>query len=197
MADHTKIAKNFLRGFILILFIIPLLIFLLLAVFGPKWMVIEYNAQPSDAIIVLSGNEGRLEKGAKLYKEGQAETMILSNSTESGTKPEEAVDLGVAEADIIEEDQATSTYENAVYTKELMKDYELESAIVVTSNYHSLRSKLAFERVYNGEDVSLTFSPSPSYYNPEDGLTKKETQTVFSEWIKMIGYLPIFIFGSS
>ncbi|MCP3027929.1 YdcF family protein [Halobacillus sp. A5] len=197
MADHTKIAKKFLRGFFLIPLFILIIVAVVLTIFGPKWLVIEENAEPSDAVIVLSGNEDRLKHAAKLYEEGKAETIILSNSTESGTKPEEAMKAGIEEEDIISEEQATSTYENAGYTKDLMKEHELKSAIVVTSNYHSLRSKLVFERVYSGEDLTLTFSPAPSYYDLEDGMSKQETQTTFSEWIKIFGYLPILIFGSS
>ncbi|MFG6147835.1 YdcF family protein [Halobacillus sp. B23F22_1] len=195
MSDHTIIAKKILRGFFLLSFLFGLIILILLFTFGPDRLIINSSPSPSDAIIVLSGNEGRLEHAIELYEDDLADTIILSNSTEKGTKPEEAIELGVKEAHIIEEKKASSTYDNAVYSRELMKEHELESAIVVTSNYHSRRSKFTFERVFVEEEIELSFSTAPSYYDPDDGLTKREAQTVFSEWVKLIGYFPVYMFG--
>ncbi|WP_173918694.1 YdcF family protein [Halobacillus sp. Marseille-Q1614] len=48
---------------------------------------------------------------------------------------------------ILEEPKARSTYENALLSKDIVKDNAFNSAIIVTSNYHSLRSKFTFEEV--------------------------------------------------
>ncbi|UOR11323.1 YdcF family protein [Halobacillus amylolyticus] len=78
-----------------------------------------------------------------------------------------------------------STYENALYTEDIMQANNYKSAIVVTSNYHSLRSKFTFEKVYNN-DISLSYSFAPSFYNPEDGITELESGTAFKEYVKWV-----------
>lgn len=98
------------------------------------------NEKPvkSDVIIVLSGDNDRLEKGIELYKKGYASHLILSNGQENNFY-HQAKESGIPEDSIILENHATSTTENAKFTKRLMMNYHFQSAIVVSSNYHMKR----------------------------------------------------------
>ncbi|SFJ46161.1 DUF218 domain-containing protein [Halobacillus dabanensis] len=157
---------------------------------GPEFLIVKDAPQPSsevDAIIVLSGNADRLQHAADLYNEGLADTMILTNSTESETTKERAVSLGVPGEAAIEEPHAESTYENATFSKNIMEENEWDSALVVTSDYHSRRTKMTFESIY-GNEIELTYSFSSSFFDPSDGLNEHEEKMTFNEYVKMIGY---------
>lgn len=114
---------------------------------------------PADVIIMLGGDDrGRLEKAAELYHAGYSEYVMISPLSEEyyPQSREFANALGIPDHAIIAENEATSTYTNAVLTLELMDELEFESALVVTSDIHMKRSRLAFERV-NEDRFDLTY----------------------------------------
>src|SRR5699024_11421959 len=53
-----------------------------------------------------------------------------------------------------------STYSNAERTIEIMEDNNFESAMIVTSDYHLKRTKLAFERLNDNENTFNYISAS-------------------------------------
>jgi uncharacterized SAM-binding protein YcdF (DUF218 family) len=59
---------------------------------------------------------------------------------------------------VILETRADSTYENALYSKALMAQYNLRSALVVSSDYHMLRSRLTFLSLFKNTGDALTFT---------------------------------------
>ncbi|MFC7063123.1 YdcF family protein [Halobacillus seohaensis] len=186
-----SVTKQKIRRILLVLFLTNLFIILtvsiILLTIGPDLLIKKNNPKPSDAIVVLSGNQERLEHASDLYNKGLADHIILSNSTESGTTMEEAISLGIPKKSLLGERGATSTYENSLFTKEIMKENNFNSAIIVTSNYHALRSKFTFDKVYN-DDIQLSYSFAPSFYNPDNGITKRESETAFKEYAKLSGY---------
>ncbi|MFB9989356.1 ElyC/SanA/YdcF family protein [Bacillus benzoevorans] len=82
--------------------------------------------------------------------------------------------------------KATSTYKNALYSKGIILEHGIKSALVVTSNYHMRRTRLAFERVFHDTDVSFTYVP---YHH--DTITRdswEENEGLFQrEYKKLIG----------
>lgn len=72
---------------------------------------------------------------------------------------EDAESFGILRDNLLLEYKATSTYENALYSKEIVLDYNFELTLVVTSNYHMRRTKLAFDRVYRNTNVLITYVP--------------------------------------
>ncbi|UOR11324.1 YdcF family protein [Halobacillus amylolyticus] len=95
-----RLTKLKARRALLILFLTSLFIVtsvsITLFIIGPELLVEESNPVASDAIIVLSGGQERLEHASNLYEKGFADTVIHSNSTEPGTTTEEAVALGIS-----------------------------------------------------------------------------------------------------
>ncbi|WP_176791472.1 YdcF family protein [Thalassobacillus cyri] len=158
-----------------------------IAILGPESLIIESKPERSDAIIVLSGNKKRLGHAAGLYHDNYADYVILSNSKATDTTKEAAIQKGIPEDAIIEERKASSTFENAQFTEEIMKNNNLQSAIVVTSDYHSRRSKITFERIYD-DDITLSYSVAPSNFNPDDGVSDWEHLTFVGEYVKLLGY---------
>ncbi|MBN8235303.1 YdcF family protein [Halobacillus kuroshimensis] len=157
---------------------------------GTDFLILDDTVEEdseADAIIVLSGSAERLERGAELYSKGASDTVILTNAEENGTTPDRAVSLGISEADILEDTKATSTYDNALYAKDIMEEQDLSSAIVVTSEFHSRRTKMTFDDIF-GKDYTLSYAFTSSSFNSADGLTEMEKKTTFSEYTKMIFY---------
>lgn len=92
---------------------------------------VEYHNQNPDAVIVVSGGQGAQE-----------------DITEAEAMQNYLVDKGVAADKIIKEEKATSTYENFVFSKEILNkkfgdDY---TAAFITNEYHTLRASLCAKR---------------------------------------------------
>jgi len=170
-----------------------LFVLILTVLFFPRPLLADflfYEDQPqkADVIILLSGDTsgGRLEKAAELYHAGYAKKVLLTTATESGSTIEDAESLGIPLEDLLTENKATSTYENALYSKDIVLEHKFETALVVTSNYHMRRTRLAYERVFHDSDVTFTYVP----HHP-DSIARdswNENKRVFErEYRKLIG----------
>jgi uncharacterized SAM-binding protein YcdF (DUF218 family) len=99
---------------------------------------------------------------------------------EEGSKPESWPDLG-------------GTFAEARKTLEIMRHHRFSSAIIVSSNYHMRRARLAFERA--NQDPSLVFYFHPvDYRDPEDAdpwwWDSVYVMKVMDEYVKLLaGYL--------
>lgn len=165
--------------------------------YAGKFLVVNEKVEKSDVIIVLSGDRGfRMEKSAELYHKGYSQYIMISGGkvyddmTIAQLMKEHAMKLGVPEKAIIIEDKADSTYENAVFSEELVKKLNFRSAIVVSSNYHMRRVKMLFDREYKDTDVSLTFiaANDPIFNQERWWNSNKSVMTVITEYIKLAGY---------
>lgn len=105
------------------------------------YLVINEAPQKADAIIVLSGVENRIQKGIELYKQKYAPYLILSNANEDNMDAY-IIARNVPKRSVFFETNADSTYKNALYTKEMMTKHHLKSAIIVTSTFHTRRTKV-------------------------------------------------------
>jgi len=176
---NKKIIRNKL------LFSVVLFFFLFLF-FAGRYLVIDEVPKEVDAIVVLSGGEGRLEKGIDLYELGYANKLIVSNGLADGLW-EKAVMLLPSKSLILEK-KADSTYESAVYVKKIMKKYNFHSAILVSSDFHMRRVKYNFDRVYKGSHDELIYVSSDTSYNPRAWwMNKHNVGITISEYVKIIG----------
>lgn len=140
----------------------------------------------ADLIILLSGDSQRMEKVAELYHAGYADKVLLTNAQIPGSTVEYAESFGIPRNNLLTENEATSTYENALYVKNLVLDHGFESALVVTSNYHMRRTRLAYERVFHDTNVSFTYVPY--HHNSITRDRRKENEGLFKrEYKKLMG----------
>ena len=125
------------------------------------------GAPAADAIVVLGGgtrsndpprpmtevNEAgdRLIYAAKLYRDGAAEVVLVTGGSIEWMQPEgvapEANDmaalmqlLGVPDEALWLEAQSRNTYENALYSREMLAEAGLDDILLVTSAMHMPRS---------------------------------------------------------
>ncbi|TXK85468.1 YdcF family protein [Paenibacillus sp. N3.4] len=94
------------------------------------------------------GLQERLDLAVDLYKQGKFKQVIVSGGLDhNGSKLTEAegmrnylVQKGVPQTSILLEPKSTSTYENLVYSKQIMDEHGLVSAIIMTHQFHGSRS---------------------------------------------------------
>jgi uncharacterized SAM-binding protein YcdF (DUF218 family) len=155
-----------------------------------NYLIISEQPQARDAIIVLSGSSERDIYAAELYNLGFSRKIIVSGiSPSAGIMAERAVKEGVKREDIIMEQKALSTYQNAIFTREIMLDNGFQSAIVVSSPFHMRRSKMVYERVYKNTGIRLTYCAVPPGLSTD---TQRPPaifrRSVIVEYVKLIYY---------
>lgn len=141
------------------------------ALLGPGLLLDTPQPSPdaSDAIVVISGDEqmARFEEGVNLYNRGLGRYVVFSGAAyDNGISNADvmralAVERGVPEAVILEEPQGEDTWGNAVYTRQVLEEHSLRSAILVTSPYHARRAKLTFDAAYARSGIRLTVHAAP------------------------------------
>jgi uncharacterized SAM-binding protein YcdF (DUF218 family) len=125
--------------------------------------------QKSDAIVVISGDEqmARFAEGLNLYQQGFGKYLVFSGAAyDNGTSNADvmrslAVQRGIPQSAILEEPQGEDTWGNAVYTRQVLEEHRLQSAILVTSPYHLRRAKVTFDAAYAGSGISLVVHAAP------------------------------------
>lgn len=109
---------------------------------------------PSDLIVMVGGGEAsRMEKAGALFKEGYAEKVLITPVVESGRFAQSsalAVENGIPQSALLLDHEATSTYQNAIITMEMMQERGMTSALVVTSDYHIKRTKYIYDKLNDG-----------------------------------------------
>lgn len=189
------------KKIILSVIVVTLILLIIIAANLGNLLIVNDELNKADAIVVFSGDNGpRTEKGVELLKEGLGEYLILSGGvvyddvTMAELMKNHALKLGVPEEKILLEDKASTTHENAKLTKEIIEENNFKSVIVVTSEYHSRRSKLAMEKaledtLIDGESIEVMVANSA-----EEKFTSKwwtsgnSVLIVISEYLKLMGY---------
>lgn len=164
---------------------------LLIAIFITVIVILEItiisfgnNEKPkkSDAIIVLGcavyGNipspffRARLEEALRLYNGGYGKYIIISggkgpgeNISEAEAGKEYLIKKGVSPKLILIENKSFSTYENLLFSKEIMVKKSLKSAIVISNKFHLKRASIIAKRV--GIEASFSGVFVKRYINEE------------------------------
>lgn len=125
------------------------------------------DAEPTDAIVVLTGGSGRVEAGFALWTQGRAKKLFISG-VGKGVNLKEIYRLAGHEtpvplakatpaSPIVLGYEAASTRGNAKETAEWMAKEGFTSARLVTANYHIPRSLMEFRHAMPG----VRFVPEP------------------------------------
>jgi uncharacterized SAM-binding protein YcdF (DUF218 family) len=188
------------KGFLISLFGI---LFLLYVFHAPlltsmaNFLIVNNSLQRSDVIIVLSGGAGsRVPAGVKLFKEGYADKLIVVGGLiewkmdEAEIMKNHAENLGVASSDIIVVKQGESTYAQARKLADLMRQKGFVSAILVTSDFHSRRSKYIFRKTFLAKNLNVkVYSiPSPGLDPSTWWTDSSSAEAILFEYMKLIWY---------
>ena len=144
-----------LIAFVALLFVLYLVRVPILRGVG-HWFVVDEAPQPSDAIVMLGDDNfkgDRAAQAAQLFKAGWAPRVVASGRglrPYAGIAELEAHDLqsdGVPEANIIRfNHSASDTHEECVFIGQLVAQKKWAKIIVVTSTYHTRRSRYICDR---------------------------------------------------
>lgn len=116
----------------------------------------------ADIVLVPSGDHEnrRTSFAAALLLDGRVGRMVISGAGHGGDSAEVlakvALDRGVPEDRLVIENRATNTYENMVFSKELIDALAIRKILIVTARLHARRAALTAERVFgNGVELKV------------------------------------------
>lgn len=120
----------------------------------------ETSVSPCDVILIPGASHPQLmQKAVELYKNGMARYILVSGSknsnipdysSEAAFLKSVALKEGIPEEVIICEEAATNTYENALFSYEVMKSRGLDVSrvILVCKAYHGRRALFTYQKVF-------------------------------------------------
>ena len=186
-------------------------LWVLLAPLAARLLVVRSEPTRADAIIVLSGSAvyaERLQQGVKLYHQGAARKVIITNDGQIGRwsrarqRNPRSIEQGrdillgsglPAEALIVLPERVHSTYDEALAAQAYARANRLRSLLIVTSPYHARRALWVFRRVLAADGVSVGIDPAPpGSQSPTPGvwwLSGRGWQSVGAEYPKFLYYL--------
>lgn len=149
------------------------------------------TAVKTDAIVVLTGGEKRVDTGLDLLADGRAEYLFISGVNKQ-VKPAELVSLWGKDGDKIMDKivlgySADDTASNARESQEWIRQNDIKSIRLVTANYHMTRSLLNFHKelpdvvIYKHPVVPNDFKPWQEKFWP---LTFSEYNKVLATWLR-------------
>lgn len=132
-----------LLGFVLLAWALG---FMLFAVTLPQ----PAGEQQTDAVVVLTGGSGRIERGLEALKRGWADRLLVSGVDRSVKPYEFAIEYRVRASRmaccVTLGYQAIDTRSNAAETAEWLRRERVKSVRLVTSDWHMRRARLELDR---------------------------------------------------
>lgn len=148
----------------------------LLRLAGSFW-VVDDEPQNSDVIVILGDdnfNGDRATRAAELYKSGFAQHIIASGrflrpyASISELEQHDLTDRGVPQSAIVRlTHMATDTKEEAAVISQQLAAHGWRRVILVTSNYHTRRSRYICERLFPAGTILRMAAARDSEYNPD------------------------------
>ncbi len=178
--------------------------------FAGRFLVTEDRLARSDAIFVLAG--ARVERwleGVDLYREGWAPRIVMSRGnvepaehqlramgirfpTNADLVRDALVQLNVpSTAVMILPDDQDSTAQEAESFRRMAEQHGWTRAVVVTSKYHTRRTKFAFRRAFKGTPVRIIVRGSryDRANPPRWWRSRFDIRNVTSELPKLLAYV--------
>ncbi len=191
-------------GKALLLFFITMCLFYLFHIpvlnYVANQLVYKDNINPSDAIVVLAGDQGeRLNAGISLFKRGYGKNIVfwggpayekvtnaelfLKQMKESGVGPEIAV---WSEEKLLQ----NGTAGEAQVNMKLLQNKGARSFILVTSNYHSARARYVYAPLAEKKGMKMYVYPSQDSAVKLEGWwrDRASAKIIFLELLKTLWY---------
>ena len=198
----TTLSFKLIILFIFLLVIILFRGFWLQSIYG--LLVPDPNIEVADAILVEGwANDEEVQLAADLFKKGFGKYIFTtgykigrfaecykSDNYAEVTK-EQISKMGIEDYKIIPIIQPErGTYNEAVSSKLLFEKYNIKSVLIVTTNWHMLRTYLTYKEVFKGKPITFYLAPVDAemckvnnWWRSHDGL-----ECLFGEYLKLIYY---------
>lgn len=179
--------------------LLTFVLWLFLAPFLARILVVEKPLEKADAILILSGSSvfiERTHKAAELFKNGTAPKIFLTNDGLRGgwnvreqRNPYfyekarwELIAQGVpSEAIEVLPETVEGTRDEAELFQKTARNHNVKKVLLVTSAYHTRRTLSTFEEVLHSDnpDIEIGITSPP---------TGQETPPPFSWWFSAFGW---------
>lgn len=155
------------------------------------------SCHPADAIVAISGGDtmARANEAISLYTNGWGEKLIFSGAAQDKSGPsnakvmrQAALEAGVADEDIIIEENGETTKQNAENTQDIFEQNGISSVILVTSAYHQRRAGLEFEKRSNNVEVRNHPVAADNQWSDIWWLTPSGWYLAVTEFIKVLAF---------
>ena len=156
-------------------------------------LVVSDGLEPADAVVTLRGSadqeRGRMDEAAHVVEKRYAPVLLISVDTEPYyTHPVR----GLVEAYLKKkkfpaeklrfcENHADNTQEEAQALLSCLREFGAKDVIVVTSEYHTRRTRSIFRRVFSGSGVAVRIYPAydAEYWDPHWWRRRRWAKTFF------------------
>ncbi|MGQ0571575.1 MAG: YdcF family protein [Armatimonadota bacterium] len=160
-----------------------------------RFLIVQDALGRAGVIVVLSGGvrDERVRQAAELYHAGYASRVMLSGGEAMAGLPvsdllkNQALKHRIPGSALLFESGSTSTAEQARYLRPILEREGFRRAIVVTSSYHSRRTRYLFRSVFAGSPVEIRVYPvQGDIFSPIEWWTRDwDTEEVILEYIKL------------
>jgi uncharacterized SAM-binding protein YcdF (DUF218 family) len=160
-----------------------------------QFLIIEDPLDRADVLIVLSGarRDERIRQAAELYQRDYAPVVILSGGEElegisiPDLQRAQALKHGIPASALRFEKLSTSTAEQARFLRTILEGMGARRAIVVTSSYHTRRTRYLFRKVFSGSPLEIRVYPvQQDIFSPVQWWMREwDTEQVVLEYIKL------------
>jgi uncharacterized SAM-binding protein YcdF (DUF218 family) len=168
-----------------------------------RFLVVEDPLRPADALVPLAGEWPRIAAGAELLKQGYARWFVITEMqvdqqqaspgfrySESARR--QAIEEGVpAKQIMVAPDVVATTYAEARALRRLAQEQGWRSLIVVTSPYHTRRSRIIFRAAFAGSGVTIVVRAMKQHWYHADNWWRfpDSQETTAREYLKLALYL--------
>lgn len=145
--------------------------------------------------VVLAGesrDSERADAAIRLFREGRIDTLVLSamrtfrDRYQSELQLDHYLEQGVPRGRIFEfRHEAASTQEEAGMLVRQFRLQNLDTVLIITSNYHTARTRRIFRKLAQGYPVILVSSAEYHVFDPDAWWSNRESRKVWLlEWAK-------------
>ena len=114
----------------------------------------------ADALVILGGGDSnRWQRGFDLAKASPTLPLIVTGDEDHIVGY--LTGRGIPRERILHEEAATSTVENAKFTKPMLDKLGAKRVILVTNWFHAPRALAIFRKYQPGREFTVSFSPKP------------------------------------
>lgn len=162
-----------------------------------NWWIVDDPLRHADAVIVLGDDNfygDRATRAAEIFRQGQAPLVIVSgrrlrpNASIAELMEHDLIERGVPKEHIARFlHDASSTMEEAQQLAGFLRQRNIKSVILVTSNYHTRRARYIFRRIFPQEIEVRVASARDGDFDPDRWWEKrKSTKELAQEVIAFV-----------
>jgi uncharacterized SAM-binding protein YcdF (DUF218 family) len=147
--------------------------------------------EKADLIVVFPGGPGRKQAGYQLVEQGYADHIAITSDIDKYEKWSPKGNADQAFLKQVTYGHARSTFEDALFARELVGKDGLKSIILVTADYHLLRALFLLRAVLADQRVIVhTYGvPLAIERAKQDKRQTTQSKMLFNERIKFLGSL--------